>query len=311
MRAAMAALPLALASLPLALAIAWSIRRGYGMILGLTALGLLLRVLQLTRVPPGFFQDEAISLVDAWHLAQTGHDHLGHFLPLGALEAFGDWISPLFTYLAVPVVALFGPSLLAGRLLAATLGALAIPAGYGLARALRLPKAAALCVALCVALSPWQILRTRVATPPALVPLCWTLLLWAALLFVRRGGRREALWLALAAGLGVYSYPTMKLAVPLLTALAVVLAFVRLRNDRRPTTDDRRPTTDDRPLENRELRTEHQNSELRTTDYGRRTTDRPQHATRNTQHSARSYEAGCRRPCCWRCSGYRWPPLPC
>ncbi len=45
------------------------------------------------------------------------------------------WISPLFTFLAVPVAALFGPDLLAGRLLAALAGALAIPAGYGLARA--------------------------------------------------------------------------------------------------------------------------------------------------------------------------------
>ena len=109
--AATAALPIALASLPLALAVVWSIRRGYTMVAALTGLGIVLRVVQLTRVPPGFFQDEAISLVDAWHLAQTGRDHLGHFLPLGALEAFGDWVSPLFTYLAVPVVALFGPSL--------------------------------------------------------------------------------------------------------------------------------------------------------------------------------------------------------
>jgi hypothetical protein len=248
-RAATDALTIALASVPLVLVAAWSVRRGYAMVAALTWLGLLLRVVQLTRVPPGFFQDEAVSLVDAWHLAQTGRDHLGHFLPLGALEAFGDWISPLFTYLAVPAVALFGPSLLAGRLLAAILGALAIPAGYGLARALRLPRVAALCVALVVAISPWQILRTRVATPPALVPLCWTLLLWAALLFVRRGGRREALWLALAAGAGIYAYPTMKLAVPLLMGLAVVLAFVRLRgDDRRPATDERRPTSDDHQL---------------------------------------------------------------
>jgi hypothetical protein len=278
-RAAQSALLVALASVPLALVAAWSIRRGYALVAALTGLGLLLRAVQLTRVPPGFFQDEAVSLVDAWHLAQTGRDHLGHFLPLGALEAFGDWISPLFTYLAVPVVALFGPSLLAGRLLAAALGALAIPAGYGLARALRLPRTASLCVALCVALSPWQILRTRVATPPALAPLCWTLLLWAALLFVRRGGRREAVWLALAAGAGVYAYPTMKLAAPLLTALAVVLAFRRLRGERRPATDDHgsrdqetgdgRPETGDQPSR----------------DYGLRTTDYGRDATRNTRHA--------------------------
>ncbi|MFL5803218.1 MAG: glycosyltransferase family 39 protein, partial [Roseiflexaceae bacterium] len=221
------ALLAALASIPAALAAGWCIRRGYGWVAAITALGLLLRVVQLDRVPAGFFQDEAISLVDALHLARTGHDHLGHLLPFGALEAFGDWISPLFTYLAVPVVALFGPGLLAGRLLAALAGTLAIPAGYGLARALRLPIAGALLVALAFAVSPWQILRTRAATAPALVPLCWTLCLWAAVVFVRRGDRRAALWLALAAGLGIYAYPTLKLAVPLLLALALLLALLR------------------------------------------------------------------------------------
>jgi 4-amino-4-deoxy-L-arabinose transferase-like glycosyltransferase len=220
------ALLAALLSIPLALAGAWCVRRGYGWVAAISVLGLLLRVVRLDRVPAGFFQDEAISLVDALHLARTGHDHLGHFLPLGALEAFGDWISPLFTYLAVPAVALFGPELLAGRLLAALAGALAIPAGYGLARALRLPIAATLLVALVFAISPWQILRTRAATAPALVPLCWTLCLWAAVVFVRRADRRAALWLALAAGLGIYAYPTMKLAVPLLLALALLLALL-------------------------------------------------------------------------------------
>ncbi len=47
------------------------------------------------------------------------------------------------------------------------------------------------------------------------------------MLFVRRGDRRSALWLALAAGLSVYAYPTMKLAVPLLLALATLLALLR------------------------------------------------------------------------------------
>jgi hypothetical protein len=218
---------LALASVPATLGVRWLIRQGYGGIAAVITLGLLLRVYDLARVPAGFFQDEAVSLVDAWHLAQTGHDHLGHLLPIGALEAFGDWISPLFTFLAVPIVALFGPTLLAGRLLAALAGALAIAAVYALARALRLPLAAALVAGLVAALSPWQILRSRVATPPALVPLCWALAVLAALLFVRHGRRRDAIWLALAAGIGLYAYPTMKLAVPLLVALATGLALLR------------------------------------------------------------------------------------
>jgi hypothetical protein len=221
------ALLAALISIPVTLAASWLIHRGYGSVAAITGLGLILRAVDLQQVPAGFFQDEAVSLVDALHLASTGHDHLGHLLPLGALEAFGDWISPLFTYLAVPLVALFGPHLLVVRLLAVVAGVLAIPAGYALARALKLPTVAASITALAVAISPWQILRTRAATPPALVPLCWTLCLWAAVRFIQRGGRKEAVWLALAAGIGIYAYPTMKLAVPLLVGLAILLALLR------------------------------------------------------------------------------------
>jgi 4-amino-4-deoxy-L-arabinose transferase-like glycosyltransferase len=184
-------------------------------------------MLWLTSAPPGLHRDEAVSLVDAWNLVQTGRDHMGHLLPLAAFEAYGDWTSPLLTYLQVPLVALAGPSPLVARLVTAIVGALAVPVVYALARSLRLPVAAAGCAALVCALSPWQIYLSRVAIPPALVPTCWGLCLLAAVLFVRDGRRRDALVLALAAGLALYAYPTMKLAVPLLLVITLVLALLR------------------------------------------------------------------------------------
>ena len=185
-----------------------------------------LRLLWIADTPPLLHRDEAVSLVDAWQLARTGHDHLGHLLPIAAFEAYGDWIAPLLTYLLLPWVALFGPQPLVARLVVAVFGALAVPCIYGLVRELRLP-AAAPWAALVAALSPWQIFLSRVSIPPALVATCWTLCIWAGIRFVRSGGRRAAIWLALAVGIGLYSYPSMKLAVPLLLALAVVLAIWR------------------------------------------------------------------------------------
>src|SRR5204862_3705845 len=128
------------------------------------------RVIMLRAAPPGFSQDEAVSLVDAWNLARTGRDHLGHLLPLGAQEALGDWISPLLTYLELPPVALFGPAPLVGRLVTALLGALAAPLIFVLARALRLPTLAGVGAGLVAALSPWQIFMSRIALPGALAP---------------------------------------------------------------------------------------------------------------------------------------------
>ncbi len=220
------ALLLAAACVLLALGMAWAIARGHGLVVALTLLGLALRLLWIADSPPLLHRDEAVSLVDAWQLARTGHDHLGHLLPLAAFEAYGDWISPLLTYLLLPWIALFGPQPLVARVVVAVFGSLAVPCIYGLVRELRLPVAAPW-AALVAALSPWQIFLSRVSIPPALVATCWALCLWACIRFVRMGRRRDAIWLAIAAGIGLYSYPSMKLAVPLLLALALALATWR------------------------------------------------------------------------------------
>lgn len=235
LRAIGTALLLALLSIPIILASSWIVRRGHGPIALITLVALAVRLWMLDQAPPGAHRDEVVSTVDAWNLLHTGRDHLGHLLPLAAFEAYGDWISPLLTYVQLPAVALLGPQALAARLTTALLGALVAPALYALARELRLPVVAGLAAALVAALSPWQTYLSRVAIPPALVPLAWTLCVWAALRFVAFGARRDAVFLALAAGLGLYAYPTMKLAVPLLTAAAILLRGVAMRHqDRRP-----------------------------------------------------------------------------
>ncbi|HEU5104186.1 MAG TPA: hypothetical protein VFU22_34450 [Roseiflexaceae bacterium] len=217
----------ALALMLLVVGFAWSVRRGHAIVAGLALLAIVPRVVLPLVAPPGLRPDEVVSLVDAWNIARTGRDHLGNLLPLGAQEAFGDWISPLLTYLELPAVALFGPAPLAGRLVTAVFGALAAPLVYVLARALRLPTLAAACAGVVAALSPWQIFMSRIALPGGLVPACWTLCLLAGLLLIGRGGRREALGLALAAGVALYAYPTLKLAAPLLVGWAVLLALLR------------------------------------------------------------------------------------
>lgn len=219
------AIPPALGAGLLALLLWWSVRRGYGPLAGLFALALLLRTLDLDRSPPGWRVDEVVSLIDAWNLARTGRDHLGSPLPLGAFEALGDWISPLLTYLELPAVAVFGPQRLVGRLVVAVCGSLAPPLVYLLARRLDLPVAGALCAGLVAALSPWQIFMGRIALPPALVPTVWAACLLCGVILIQRGDRAAAIGLALAAGVGLYAYPTLKLAVPLLAAAAAGIAL--------------------------------------------------------------------------------------
>ncbi len=218
-----------------ALILDWSIRCGWAAPLLLTGLALLPRIIGLGHTPPGWRIDEVVSLVDAWSLAQTGRDHLGHAWPLGAFEALGDWIAPLLTYLELPFVALFGPQRLVGRGVTAVVGALAAPLGYALAQRLGMGRAGAITTGLMMALSPWQITISRTALPPALVPTFWTLTMLAGVHFIHVRDRRTAIWLALAAGFALYTYPTLKMAAPFLVALVILLAlFAWWRSPARP-----------------------------------------------------------------------------
>jgi len=70
--------------------------------------GALLRFTNLGEIPSGLNQDEAVNGYDAYSLFLTGRDHHGHPFPFAGLESFGDWASPLLTFLTVPAVGLFG-----------------------------------------------------------------------------------------------------------------------------------------------------------------------------------------------------------
>jgi hypothetical protein len=203
----------------------WLAQRRLAAIGAVLLLGAGVRLYGLTGSPPGMHRDEMVSLVDAWHLLHTARDHHGQWLPLAAFEAYGDWISPLLAYLHLPAVALLGPTPLAARLTTALIGTLLPLVLYHLARKLDLPHWAALLTALAAALSPWSVFLSRIAIPPALAPTGYALVLLAALHLLQTATRRAAWWLAVAAGLALSSYPTMKLAVPLLTGVAVLVAL--------------------------------------------------------------------------------------
>lgn len=64
-------------------------------------------IVQRTPVPPCFNADEAAFGYNAFSLLQTGKDEYGTFLPL-RLKSFGDYKMPLYSYLSIPFVAVFG-----------------------------------------------------------------------------------------------------------------------------------------------------------------------------------------------------------
>ena len=190
------------------------------------AVGLALRVIGLDAIPPGLNQDEAVNGYDAYSLALTGRDHHGHLWPLAGLESYGDWVSPLLTFLTAPVVGVFGLSVASVRATTAIVGVLAIPAMYLLGVELFRRRGVGLVAAWYVALSPWAVHRGRFAIPPSIVPTMVALTMLAIVWAVRRRSGRATVAAAVAAGLATAAYPTMKLYVPLML-LAALWAFRR------------------------------------------------------------------------------------
>jgi len=88
-----------------------------------------LRLYHLGTNPPSLDWDEASLGYNAYSLLKTGADEYGNTWPL-SIRSFNDYKPPLYTYLTIPAVALFGLSEFAVRLPSALAGVIAVAAAY-------------------------------------------------------------------------------------------------------------------------------------------------------------------------------------
>lgn len=187
-------------------------------------LGTLLRLWNLEGVPPSLNQDEAVNGVDAYTLGLSLRDHHGNFLP-PMLQSFNDWASPTLTFITVPFVKVFGLSVWTIRFVNALIGIALIPLVFWLTRFLTSSSKAGLLGAFVAAVSPFAISLSRWAIPPSIVPTFLILFLVSFFWATTLKGKMSYLGFGLsgvAATALVYSYPTMKVFVPLL----VIFIFV-------------------------------------------------------------------------------------
>lgn len=120
----------------------------------------LLRFYKLGTNPPGLYWDEAVFGYDAYSILKTAKDHHGQFLPL-FFESFGDWKLPVYHYLIVPSIAIFGLNEFAVRFPSAFLGTLTVVIFYFLVKKLTSNQILSLFCALFLAISPWHIQFSR------------------------------------------------------------------------------------------------------------------------------------------------------
>ena len=186
----------------------------------------LLRVPLLGELPPGLTIDEAGQGYSAYSILKTGRDEWGDFLPLNP-RGFGDYKPPLFMYMIVPSVAVFGLNGFALRLPSAIAGVLTVLAVFFLARDLFRSRNLGLVSSLLLAISPWHIYYSRLGWESNIGLLFFALGIW---LFVK--GLQKRVWLsfsALSFGLSTLSYHSFKFLVPIMVSGLVIIYWRELR----------------------------------------------------------------------------------
>ena len=192
-------------------------------LVGIILLAAFLRLWQLGLVPPSPDWDEAALGYNAYSIRETGKDEYGVSFPI-ILRSFDDYKPPMYMYLNVPSVAIFGLTPFAARLPSAIFGFLTVPVIYFLTKKLfDDPKfhfslftfhfSLAHVSALMLAISPWHIQFSRVGFE-ATVGLFFAVAAVTAFLY---GITRPRLLIlsGVTLGLSSYTYHTERIFVPL------------------------------------------------------------------------------------------------
>lgn len=184
-----------------------------------------LRFYQLGSNPPALSWDEAAWGYNAYSLGLDGRDEFGRLLPLDYFESFGDFKPPVYAYLTVLPVKLFGLNEFATRFASAFFGSLTILLTYFLVKEIFSPRCLTLplIAALLLAVSPWHIMLSRTAFEANVA----SFFLIAGVTFFLVGVRQKNWFLALSAasfGLSMHTFNTARILAPILV-LVLTVAF--------------------------------------------------------------------------------------
>jgi 4-amino-4-deoxy-L-arabinose transferase-like glycosyltransferase len=123
-----------------------------------------LRFYQLGQNPPSLTWDEASWGYNAYSLGLDGRDEFGNFLPIQYLTSFGDFKPPVYAYLDIIPIKVFGLTEFAVRFPSALFGSLTVLVTYFLVKKIFSKNSwVALLTAFFLAISPWHINLSRAA----------------------------------------------------------------------------------------------------------------------------------------------------
>ncbi len=191
-----------------------------GILTSILLLSGFLRLWQLGAVPVSPDWDEVSIGYNAYSILRTGRDEYGTFLPL-TFRSFDDYKPPMYVYLTVPSVAVFGLNVFAVRLPSAIFGILAVLGTYFLVVELLKSQSIALLSTMLLAISPWHIQFSRIAFE---ANIGLTINIWAVYFFLRGIYYRRGLMISFVLfALALYTYHSERIFVPSLVLLLCIL----------------------------------------------------------------------------------------
>jgi hypothetical protein len=129
-------------------------------------IGIVVRTWKYNQIPAGLHQDEASLGLDAFDILHFGMDRHGISYPLQFIT-WGDGEMVLYSYIAIPFIALFGLTQYAIRLPNLIAGILLVPLVYMIGKKI-LGTRFGLVSMFMIAISPWNIIGSRYGINPYL-----------------------------------------------------------------------------------------------------------------------------------------------
>lgn len=195
-------------------------------IIAIVLLAGVLRFYKLGQNPPSLDWDETAHGYNAYSILKTGRDEYGLKFPL-YFRSFDDYKPPVYTYLVVPSVTIFGLNDFAVRFPSALLGTFAILFTYLLAYELFKNKPIAYLSAFFLAISPWHLQFSRVAFETNSTITFSVLGTWAFLKGIKQieTGKKTIFFsvASLSFGINLFMYHNSRVFVPIFATILLII----------------------------------------------------------------------------------------
>lgn len=199
-----------------------------------TLIAVFVNFYKLDQVPACINADEAAFGYNTFSILKTLKDEHGNFLPLRLLS-FNDMKLPLYSYLSMPFVSIFGLNNFSVRLLNRIVGILLVPVMYFLVYELFKNRKIANIAAFLTAVSPWIFILSRHAHETVLSTFFIAVSIWMLLRYLRTNKSLDMILSLAAIFLSTFAYHAARLYLLYMVGIYVIIFLRKFVHDKKQT----------------------------------------------------------------------------